>query len=102
MTDDVSIDELREAVEHMYDVKVAYVETVAIDERFHGKTVWTGDVKVFAVEAHPTGATRAYAWSMLTEGAKRRFVAILGVPPITNALEAVRAFVLSTAAPKTN
>jgi hypothetical protein len=33
MDDDVSIDELREAVEHMHGVPARYVETVEVDER---------------------------------------------------------------------
>jgi hypothetical protein len=36
MDDDVSIDELREAVEHLHGVPARYVETVAVDERFKG------------------------------------------------------------------
>ena len=96
MDDDVSVDELREAVEHMHGVRARYIETVPVDERFKGEVVWQGDVKVFALDAHPSGAVRAYAWSYRTEGTKRRFVAILGVPPITEPVLAVRAYIVST------
>jgi hypothetical protein len=96
MDDDVSIDELREAVEHMHGVPARYVETVEVDERFQRKPVWQGAVKVFALTGHPSGATTAYAWSVRTEGTRRRFVAILGVAPIDSAVMAVRASVLAS------
>jgi hypothetical protein len=31
-------------------------------------------VKVFALTGHPSGATRAYAWSYRTEGTRRKFL----------------------------
>jgi len=37
--DDVSIDELREAVEHMHGVPARFVESVEVDERFNGEVV---------------------------------------------------------------
>jgi hypothetical protein len=82
MEDDVSIDEMREAVEHMHGVPARYVETVEVDERFKGEVVWQGAVKVFGLTGHPSGATRAYAWSYRTEGTRRKFKAVLGVPPV--------------------
>ena len=95
MDDDVSIDELREAVEHLHGVPARFVEAIEVDERFQGKPVWQGTVKVFALDKHPSGATRAYAWSVRTEGTRRRFVAILGVPPVTDATMAVRASIMA-------
>jgi len=43
--DDVSIDELREAVEHMHGVPARYLETVEVDERFKGQVAWQGAVR---------------------------------------------------------
>jgi hypothetical protein len=80
--DDVSIDELREAVEHMHGVPARFVEAVEVDERFKGEIVWQGAVKVFALIGHPSGAKLAYAWSYRTEGKRRKFKAVLGVPPV--------------------
>jgi hypothetical protein len=93
--DDISVEELREAVEHMHGVPAKFVESVDVDERFNGAVVWQGTVKVFALKNHPSGAKLAYAWSVRTEGSKRRFVAILGLPPVTSALMAVRASILA-------
>ena len=102
MDDDVSIDELREAVEHLHGVPATFVKAVEVDERFNGEIVWQGTVKVFALTGHPSGATRAYAWSFRTEGTRRRFKAVLGVPPVDSAVMAVRAAILADEAAKRN
>lgn len=102
MDDDVSIDELREAVEHMHGVPASYVESVEVDERFQGAIVWQGTVKVFALARHPSGATRAYAWSHRTEGTRRKFKAVLGVPPIDSEVMAVRASIIADEKKKTS
>lgn len=62
--------------------------------RIEGATVWEGVVHVFDLEGHPK-ATRAYAWSSPIEGStKRRFFAVLGIPPIMSPLDAVRAAIV--------
>jgi hypothetical protein len=93
--EDVSIDELREAVEHLHGVPARFIETVEVDERFNGEVVWHGAVKVFDVTGHASGATRAYAWSYLVEGTRRKFKAVLGVPPVDGPVMAVRASILA-------
>lgn len=102
MDDDVSIDELKKAVEHMHGVPARFVEAVEVREEHEGKLVWTGTVKTFALTGHPSGATRAYAWSYATTGTKRRFVAVLGVPPVDSAVMAVRASILADEQAKKN
>jgi hypothetical protein len=58
------------------------------------QTVWEGVVHVFELEGHPK-ATRAYAWSSPIEGStKRRFFAVLHIPPVTSPVEAVRAAIV--------
>lgn len=47
-------------------------------------------MQVFELHGH-RDAARAYAWSHATEGAKRRFYAVLHAGPVTSALTAVRA-----------
>jgi hypothetical protein len=71
--DDVSIDEIQKAVEHMHGVPARFVE---VDERFNDEIVWQCAVKVFALTGHPSGATRAYAWSYRTESTRRKFKAV--------------------------
>ena len=57
-----------------------YLESVEVKETFEGKTVWQGAVKLFALTGHPSGATRAYAWSYPTGRPSRmRFSTIISV-----------------------
>ncbi len=54
-----------------------------------------GIVHVFDLIGHPK-ATSAYAWSSPIEGSdKRRFFAVLHVPPVTSPAEAVRAAIVA-------
>jgi len=73
----------------MHGCEPTWVESVPVTETFNGETVWDGDVQVFAVD-HPK-TKRAYAWSYATEGTKRKFVAVLHLGPVTDAITAVRA-----------
>jgi hypothetical protein len=94
MAGEVNESELRHAVEGMRNCKARLVQSVPIREQFKRKTVWEGVVHVFTLEAHPT-ASRAYAWSSPIEGSeKRRFFAVLQLPPITSPMEAVRAAIV--------
>jgi hypothetical protein len=68
---------------------------VPVSETFNGEPVWEGVVHVFDLRGHPT-AKRAYAWSSPVEGSKRRkFFAVLHVPPVTSPVEAVRAAIVT-------
>jgi hypothetical protein len=90
--DDAGIPALQEAIRHMYGLEATWIETVPVHETFRGEVVWSGEVECFAVD-HPK-AKRAYAWSHATTGEKRRFHAVLGVPPINSPLLAVRASIV--------
>jgi hypothetical protein len=46
---------------------------------------------------HAKGLNRAYAWSYKTDDGETRYVAILGVPPINSALNAVQAYIVAEA-----
>src|SRR3954469_7386531 len=88
---EASADQLRAAVESQHGGRARLREAVAVIERFRGKPVGEGIVHVFDLEGHPS-ATTAYAWSSPIEGStRRRFYAVLGVPPISSPLEAIRA-----------
>ncbi len=85
----------RETVEAQHGGTATLVQSVPVLETFEGQTVWEGVVCVFDLEGHPT-ATRAYAWSSPIEGStKRRFFAVLGIPPIMSPLDAVRAAIVA-------
>lgn len=93
MTDDPV--ELQKAVERMHECKARLIGSENVAETFEGKTVWDGVVHVFDLAGHPK-ATRAYAWSSPIEGrSKRRFYAVLHVPPVDSPLAAVRAAIVA-------
>ena len=92
---DISVGDLRNAVESQHGGMATFIEAVPVKETFDGTTVWEGVVHVFDLDDHQN-ATRAYAWSSPIEGStKRRFFAVLHIPPVTSAVEAVRAAIVA-------
>lgn len=92
---EVNQDELKHAVESHHGCQATLLQSVPVKETFGGKTVWEGVVHVFGITGHPV-ANRAYAWSSPIEGStKRRFFAVLHVPPIMSPLDAVRAAIVA-------
>ena len=81
---------LVDAIRHLHGAEATHLESVFVRETWQGATVWEGDVEVFALAGHPT-ATRAYAWSHVTTGDRRRFVAVLHAPPVDSPVAAVLA-----------
>lgn len=87
-------DELREAVERLHNCKASFIEDVAVMENFGDQTVWNGIVHVFRVEGNPK-SEKCYAWSSpITGSTKRRYYAVLHVPPIDSPEKAVRASIV--------
>jgi len=67
---------------------------VAVLEIFGDKTIWNGIVSVFLIKGHPQ-ADKCYAWSSPIEGStKRRYYAMLHIPPIDSPEKAVRAAIV--------
>ena len=82
--------QLKEAIETQHGGTATLAHSIPILETFEEQPVWEGVVHVFDLEGHPK-ATRAYAWSSPIEGStKRRFFAVLGIPPIMSPVDAVR------------
>jgi len=95
VSDEVDSKELVQAIEGMHACKATLAQSVPVRERHGDATVWEGVVHVFDLTGHPK-ATRAYAWSSPIEGSdKRRFFAVLHVPPVTSPAEAVRAAIIA-------
>jgi len=91
---EVGNNQLKQAIESQHGGKATFVEFAHVNETFETKTVWEGVVHVFDLKDHAT-ATRAYAWSSPIEGSKRRrFYAVLHVPPIDSPEKAVRAAII--------
>jgi|SRR5665213_1595211 len=92
---EVSPDQLKQAVESQHGGKATFIQSVPVHEEFKDQVVWDGAVAVFDLAGHPK-ANRAYAWSHAIDGStKRRFFAVLGMPPITGPIEAVRAAIVA-------
>lgn len=88
------LEELRDAIRRLHGLESEYVETVEVVEEFEGRTMWDGEVAVFKVTGHPQTDT-AYAW-MDQQQDKKRFVAVLKLPPVESPQLAVRAAVVAT------
>jgi hypothetical protein len=88
------LDKITRAVELSVEGSVTHRESVAIIETFRGQTVWEGMVEVFDVDTPPPAT--AYGWFVGPEDA-RQYVAVLGEPPATSPLAAVRAWLVSQA-----
>ncbi len=92
---EVNSEQLGDAVENMHGGKAAHVQSVPVSESFEGAPVWEGVVHVFDLADNPK-ATRAYAWSSpIDESDKRRFFAVLHIPPIDSPVAAVRAAIVA-------
>ena len=92
---EVEASQLKRAVESQHGGFAILAQSVPVKETFGGETVWEGVVHVFKLTGHPK-ATQAYAWSSPIDGSdKRRFFAVLHVPPITSPVDAVRAAIVA-------
>jgi hypothetical protein len=85
---------LQKAIRDLHGLESEYVKSVPVREILQGKTVWEGDVRVFRVRGHPQ-ARHAYVWSYIGEAGETRYLAVLGVPPINSAQDAVKAAVMA-------
>lgn len=92
--------ELKRAVESQHGGTATLVQSVPVREAFRDQPVWEGTVHVFDLTGSDSGAPRAYAWSYELPDGKRRFFAVLHMPPITGPVEAVRAAIVAEARAK--
>ena len=83
------------AIKNLHDCDATYDESTKIHEEFEGQPVWEGEVHTFTIEGHPDTDT-CYAWSSPIEGSsKRKFYAVLHVPPVDSPIAAVRASIVA-------
>ena len=88
------ISDLKQAIESLHDCTASYSESVDIIEKYEDLTVWEGTVHVFDID-HPDSDT-GYAWSSPVEGSsKRKFYAVLKIPPVDTPKAAVRASIVA-------
>lgn len=90
---DASVAATREAVERLHNCTATHKASVGVREEFQDQVAWEGMVEVFDVD-HPDTDT-CYAWSSPVEdSARRKFYAVLKVPPIDSPEKAVRASIV--------
>ena len=87
--------DLHVAVEGLHGCEAALDYEIDVTERFNGEVVWEGLVSVFNLEGHQS-AKQCYAWSEPVKGSdKRRFFAVLKIPPVDSPEAAVRASIMA-------
>jgi len=77
-------------IREIHGCPATHIRSEPVAERFKGETLWDGVVEVFDTVGHPD-ASRVYAWSYLDDTGTARHLAVLGVPPVNSAVDAVRA-----------
>lgn len=88
------IERLQMVIRHLHKCESAHLETVPVKETFRGETVWEGEVEVFSVSGHPR-AVKCYAWSASQGKPDEKFTAVLELPPVKSALDAVRVSIVA-------
>jgi len=73
------------AIQALHGTRSRLIDRERVVEQFEGAPVWEGDVLVFELIDHPT-ARRCFAWEI--DG---KVTAVLALPPIESARDAVRA-----------
>ena len=78
-------------ISQLHNCGAVWRESVPVEEIFNGKTIWKGEVEVFALNGHPK-AKRAYGWSHPDgdDNTGERFVTVLEIPPVNSAEVAVK------------
>lgn len=80
------LDRLQMVIHQLHNSAATWLESVPVTETFEGKTVWQGNVEVFALRDHPK-AKRCYGWSY---DEPEQFITILELPPVKSAQDAVK------------
>ena len=87
--------ELQNAIRAIHGCESQWEASVRVEEKFEGKTAWSGIVEVFALVGHPT-AKYAYAWTY-REGNQNKTTVVLKIPPVDSPQTAVRIAIASKA-----
>jgi hypothetical protein len=90
------IERLQMVIRQLYKCEGEHVGTEPVKEVFRGETIWEGDVEVFNVTGHAR-AKRAYAWSRDPGTPHEKFTAVLEIPPVKSARDAVRMSIVKEA-----
>ena len=90
------IEKLQKTFRDLHGCDSIHSMSVPVQETFYSQRTWEGTVEVFYLPDHPR-AEEGYAWSYKAANGETRYVAILGIPPLNTAIDAVRAYVTAEA-----
>ncbi|HEY7162919.1 MAG TPA: hypothetical protein VIB79_00025 [Candidatus Binatia bacterium] len=93
------IQRLQNHIRNVHQCDSSHLITTAVHYTNNRKISWLGDVEVFLLKDHPK-AQLAYAWIYHNGSGEERDLAVLAIPPVDTALDAVRNY-LTKAAEKT-
>ena len=85
---------LLNAVENRAKCPATYLHTQPVRIAVDGQTLWKGKVEVFQLKEHPQ-AKQAFGWGYLNDQKKMEYVTVVGIPPLDNPVQAVKAYVAS-------
>jgi hypothetical protein len=85
---------LQQTIRDLHGCKSAYLRSEQVRQTFSDETVWEGTVDVFSRHGH-VRAWLAYAWAHETAAGEKRYFAVLKLPPIYGAVDAVRASMMA-------
>jgi len=83
---------IQKAFKELHGCNCEYFETISVKETWNGQTVWEGDVEAFKLFLHPH-VNWGWAWAY-DKGKGCEIVTVLAVPPLRDAKDAVRAFIV--------
>ncbi len=87
-------DQIKRGVENLHNCSAVLQEVVSVKETFENEVVWEGSVLIFNLNGHPE-ADKCYAWASPVEGSeKRKFYAVLHIPPVDSPERAIRASII--------
>ena len=94
---EIDIQDLKYAITSQHGCSATFAHEIPVVEKWQGEAIWQGVVTVFDLTGHPQ-AKRAYAWSEPIEDSnRRRFIAVLHVPPVDSAAAAVKVSIVHRA-----
>ena len=85
---------LQQAIRDLHGCESTHLRSEQVHETFEGETVRDGTVEVFTLHGHARAGI-AYAWAHETDAGGKRYVAVLKLPPVQTATDAVRASIVA-------
>lgn len=87
------LERLQKAIRDLYGCNGTHLRSEPIQESYGAKIVWDGVVEIFSVDHDKTSL--AYGWVQETDTGSKRYVAVLGLPPVQSARDAVQASIVA-------